>query len=429
MKIAFNQIIPILIFLMAFFLPLHMGASNLFLILFFVSSAYLFLIKKEYVLRSPKVLIYTLLPIFILYVLGTFYSSPAFVGVKIIGRNISFLLCPILILFHSQNMWSRIKTAMFKGIVVGSVLAVIILLVNNLLNYFATRPFPKFDDEILDYYYTYYNFTDFLDQHPSYFGVFVIFSMAILIIRLFKTSGKYTGFTGFALLVLSMGVLFLNSRIVFLFYMLLLLGTVICMGIRLYRRKKYMLLSLLLGVFISTTAIGVYLLSDTFIASRFTSELEWELSDQVDTTYNNKITADSRIARWDSALEVIGEKLFFGHGSYTEKDILAESYKKNGMMVSYTNRYDAHNLYLSFMVEFGIFGLVVLLFFLFSNIYFSLKYKDPAYFLLFFIICVISCFESYLKNNAAITFVVLFGGVFLYVNYFSKSNKVTDAKP
>lgn len=427
MSINFKSILPYSAFFMAFFLPLHMGISNAFLILFFLGSSYLFFVKKQYVLRNYKVLSYSLLPIFLLYIIGVFYSVPAFVGVKIIGRNIAFLLCPLLLLFHSKNLLLRLKNMLFKGIVYGSVLAVILLLVNNFLNYFATRPFPNLDDEILGYHYTYYNFTALLDQHPSYFGVFVIFSLSLLIKVLFYGLRKFQFAVIIGIIVNSLGVFFLNSRVVFLFYVLVLAAALLWKGVLLYRRKKFVMLGIVTALSLSFSAMGVYLLSNTFIASRFTNELQWELSDQVDTSYNNKIAADSRVARWEVALEAISENVYFGHGSYTEKNILADYYKKHGMMISYTNRYDAHNLYLSFMVEFGIFGLLILLFFLFSNIYFSIKSRDPEYFLLFFMICIISCFESYLKNNAAITFVAFFGSVLLFSNYFPASKKEIDA--
>ena len=60
---------------------------------------------------------------------------------------------------------------------------------------------------------------------------------------------------------------------------------------------------------------------------------------------------------------------------------------------------------------------------LFSIGYFSLKFRDLEYFMFFCMICMIGIFESYLKNNAAITFVAFFGSVFLFSN---QQNEISE---
>lgn len=407
---------------MAFFLPLEIGLSNLFLILFFVLSGYFLILKKQYVFRSPKILLFSLLPVFLLYIFGLFYSDPPFEGIKIIGRNVAFLLCPLILFFYSKEALQKIQKNLFNGIILGTVLSILILLANNFLNYFATRPFPNFDDEIFDYYYTYYSFTNLLEMHPTYLGVYLIFAIGLLLKNLInKGNNKIVLVAG--LIVLSSGILFINSRIIFLLYVLVVFSALGYSGFLFYSRKKIRALSLVVIITVAVVFSIVKILSNTFIVTRLTNELQWELSDQVDTSYNNKIDADSRVARWQTALEAIAKKPVFGYGTHSEKDVLATYYKKNGLLISYNNRYDAHNIYLSFLLEYGVFGLCVLLLFLISNLYFALKTRNIQYFLLFLMICVVGCFESYLKNNAAITFVAFFGTVFLFSVFPEKLKK------
>ena len=422
------SILTVAALLMAFFLPLHIGLSNLCLILFFVGSGYFLFIKKEYVKRKPSLLIYTLLPFFLLYVIGVFYSDPPFIGTKVMGRTIAFLLCPLLLLFYSQTMLQRVKTSLFNGIVAGSIISIGILLVNTLLNYFATRPFLKFDDEILNYYYTYHYFTEPFDMYPTYLGSYVLFSLVLLFHNLFKNNQSNKLLTWAGIVFLSIGVLFINARIIFLLYGLVVISAVVVGAIRSFKQKRYVLLSLSLVFMVAIGFFGARALSNTFIFSRLTNELKWELTDQVNTSYNTKeIAADSRIARWDAALQAISERPIFGYGTYTEKETLANFYLKNNLMVSYNNRYDAHNLYLSFAVEYGIVGLALFLFFLISNLLFAIRARDLEFFFLFFMIAAISCFESYLQNNAAITFVALFGTVMFFSNLpNSKKNGYVD---
>jgi O-antigen ligase len=412
-KKAPNKLLAITAFLMAFFLPVHLGISNLFLIAFFVLSGYFILIKKEYVFRNPKLLLLSLLPLFLLYCFGLFYSNPPFEGLKIIGRNLSFLLAPLLLFFCSVKNLKYLLGKMYVGITLGSITSICILLTNNFLNYFATRPFLGFDDEIFNYYYTYYSFTNLLDIHPTYLGAYLIFAVSFLLKRLFKgKTNKLLILT--AIVILTVGIIFINSRIVFLLYSGVLLSGLLYGAFIFYKRRKFGALFLIIIITVAGVFSIIKVLSNTFIVTRLTSELQWELSDQVDTAYNDKLNADSRIARWQSAIDAIAQKPFFGYGTHSEKDILEGFYEKNGLLVSSKNRYDAHNIYLSIMLEYGIFGLCILLIYLLSNLYLSLKTKNVQYFLLFIMICVIGCFESYLKNNAAITFVAFFGSVYLF---------------
>jgi O-antigen ligase len=416
------QAIGIATFLMAFFLPLHLGISNLFLIVFFVLSGYFIILLKQRFYRSPKVLLFSLLPIFLLYCLGLFYSNPPFDGLKIIGRNLSFFLVPLLLFFYSVKNLKFILSKLYTAITIGSVISICILLINNFLNYFATRPFLNFDDEIFNYYYTYYSFTNLLDVHPTYLGAYVVFAISILLKKLF-TKRKNNVLIIAALTILIVGIVFINSRIIFLLFATVLLSSLVYAAFLFYKSRRFGALALVVIITIAGVFSVVKVFSDTFIVTRLTSELQWELSDQVDTNYNKKITADSRIARWQSAVEAISEKPIIGYGTLSEKDVLEGYFKKNGLAISYNNRYDAHNIYLSFLIEYGFFGVAILLLFLFSNLYLSLKTRNIQYFLLFAMVCVIGLFESYLKNNAAVTFVALFGSAMLFSVFPEKLQK------
>lgn len=408
---------------MAFFLPLHIGLSNLFLILFFVGSGYFLFIRKQWVRRPPKILIYSLLPIFLLYCLGLFYSDPPFFGLLILGRNIAFVLCPLLLFFYSKPNLKKISEKLGLGITVGSLISISILLLNNYLNYFATRPLFTFDDEIFSYSYTYYSFTELLKIHPTYLGAYVIFAIAFLVRHFFTSSLNHRWISFVGVLILSLGVLFLNSRIIILLYILLIASTLIYYGIRYFKEKKYLSVIVLLSVIIFIGALVFQVLSGTFIASRFNKELDWELSEQVGTSYNNKLNADSRVARWKLAVEAFAQKPVLGYGTYMEKEVLAEYYLENNLLTSYNSKYDSHNIYLSFMIDYGIIGLLLLLFFLGTNIFLAIRTENLLYFFLFFMVCAIGCFESYLKNNAAITFVAFFASTFLFLNYPSTQGK------
>lgn len=417
MKIDISKSIPVFAFLMAFFLPLHIGLSNLFLILIFVASFVLFVFQKSFVMRSPKTLVYTTLPFFILYILGLFYSEPAFMGTKVLGQSVAFLLCPVLLLFLPWPILNKMKSALKLGIVVGSVISITLLLANTLLNYYATRPFPSIDDELFSFYYTYYKFTEPFVEFAAYLGAYVVLAMAILIDEWFKKE-KFKFWIGFSLLILSIGIVFINARITIFLYMVLIVIAVLRAAVQWYGQKKYLSVGLMAS---GSLMVGVFvfqLLSNSFVATRFTDELKWELSEQIGSGYNEKFVAESRISRWKVALDLIVEKPLFGHGTYSEKQALAEQYEKHQMWASLANRYDAHNMYLSFGIEYGIVGVALFLFFIIKNAIVAIRNKDAIFAFFVFMIATISVFESYFLNNAGITYVALFVAVFFYENLF-----------
>tara|TARA_Y100000385_G_scaffold279822_1_gene329968 strand:+ start:169 stop:1482 length:1314 start_codon:yes stop_codon:yes gene_type:complete len=405
-------------FLMAFFLPLAIELSNLFLIIFFVSSAYQLIIKKKYVKTKFTILLYSTIILYFLSFFGLFFTETPSESVVILERNLSFLLCPLLLFFHSNKNLLIIKDKLFKGLVLGCVFSILILITNNLFNYFQTRPLFIFDNEIFSYYYTYYYFTNLLDIHPTYLGAYVVFSITILINKLInlKTQSNKTIYL-FELFLLSLGVLFLNSRIIIVIYIIIIICFLSWKLIQLFKNKNYKY-GLIVIVLLVTFILSIFTtsLSKTFIYSRLTKELTWELSDQKQTKFNSKVESDSRISRWNSAIKVIKKRPIFGYGTYTEKNILTYQYKIDGLLTSYNKQYDSHNIYLSYLIDYGIVGFVFLIFYLGSNIFLAIKSKNFEYFVFFCMIGVICIFESYLKNNAAITFVAFFGTILLFTN-------------
>jgi O-antigen ligase len=142
----------------------------------------------------------------------------------------------------------------------------------------------------------------------------------------------------------------------------------------------------------------------------------WDLTPNINTSYNGKYKADSRIARWESAFSAIKERPTFGYGSAMEKEILHKRFQENGLNFAATNYYDSHNQYLSITIEFGLIGLSFFLFYLFSNFYFSFKSKDKVSLFFFASLILVGLFENLFKNNAGIIFVAFFSNVFLFSN-------------
>ncbi|MGK0448338.1 MAG: O-antigen ligase [Polaribacter sp.] len=216
--------------------------------------------------------------------------------------------------------------------------------------------------------------------------------------------------------ILSLGILFLNSRVVFLLYALLIGTTMLVLLRQWYLKKKFLLFFIMIAAIGAGGFFSHYLLSETFIVTRMTKELSWELSDQKDSNYNLNTKADSRIARWKSAVQVIKEKPIFGYGTKMEKTVLNKQFIEDGLLSSAKKRYDSHNMYLSVSLEYGALGLLLFLIYLMTNLYYAVLKKRALTIFFFVIITVVCLFENYLALNAGITFVGLFGSVLSYIN-------------
>ncbi|MFT7071352.1 MAG: O-antigen ligase [Patiriisocius sp.] len=404
-------------FLTAFFLPLSIKISNVFLILFFASAFGLVFFNKSKLQNiNYKLLYYTLLPLFIISIIGLLYSDPLLIGSSKIAKSISFLLCPIILLFYNKDSLQTIKKELFRGIILGCVLTFLVLLSFNFYGYYATRPFLLIDDELLNYYYTYYSFTKPLGIHPTYLGTYALLAIAILLTH-FKKFSKYRRVLVMVMIaILSLGILFLNSRVVFLLYALLIGTTMLVLLRQWYLKKKFLLFFIMIAAIGAGGFFSHYLLSETFIVTRMTKELSWELSDQKDSNYNLNTKADSRIARWKSAVQVIKEKPIFGYGTKMEKTVLNKQFIEDGLLSSAKKRYDSHNMYLSVSLEYGALGLLLFLIYLMTNLYYAVLKKRALTIFFFVIITVVCLFENYLALNAGITFVGLFGSVLSYIN-------------
>ena len=148
----------------------------------------------------------------------------------------------------------------------------------------------------------------------------------------------------------------------------------------------------------------------------------WELSYNVNDKYDSKTLGDSRVARWNVALDLIKEHPIIGYGIGKEKDALEMGFRNQGMDIAARYRYDSHNLFLGYTLEAGILGLVILLYYLSSNFFFFFKHKDVLFLLFFLSVLGMCLIENYLNNNAAITFLAFFGNLFLYETQMVKSN-------
>jgi O-antigen ligase len=419
MKLLKNSL-PYIAFAFALSLPFANGINNIVLTLFYLAIFVLVLAKKLHYQKTNKAFLLSSTIVLLIPVLWSFFMVDDVSMVKVaLERRLSFALTPLAFLFFLPKDIQQIKNLSLKGLVYGSVASSVFLLAKVLVKYYSVKPLFSIDKDLFNYFHTSFHFTNPIGIHPSYIGMFVLISLAILLfVNDFCSRWWKLLFVG----ILSLSILFLNSRLIQGLYFLLLIIYLWQLFKLKFKRLRIVIVSittvLLLGALLFFT-----LFKNTYLYQRLTKEMAWELSYEVGTKYNRNGSGDSRLARWDAAVELIKQKPILGYGVSMESKVLKQKYVEMEMFTAANEGYNAHNQFLGFSIEGGLIALILLCFYLGSNLVEAVKSKRSLELFFYLSIISICLVENYLLRNAGITFVSFFGTVFL----FSGSSKLNNS--
>lgn len=404
-----TQLLHYSFFLSAVILPFSVKACNfsmgisLILILFNFNADGLTKKKVLHYLTMSTALF------FLGYILSYMMHGLTIHTFAFIEKRILLLAIPILMLFLSRDDFYKVKQYTLNGIIIGSCFTSLFLLGKNFIKFFSNIPVTDYK-VLFNFYHTGKEFVKPLEIHPTYLGSFFLFACLIIMVNFGKPLGIGRRASIFYLVSILAGLIFLNSRILYLlaFGFLLLF---IVNRIRIVFKTK-MRLGIIMSVCVVVLAlIMFYGIKGTYVNQRMTKELKWDLSQQVGTSYSGNLKGDSRLSRWNTSLKVIRNKPFVGHGMGNEKEVLGKQFLKDGLKYSFTNQYDSHNQFLSTYIELGISGIIILLSFFGYNLFLAIKSRDLLYFGFLLIIITICLFENYLNRNSGILFVALFSTI------------------
>ncbi len=401
--------------LFSFFLPLHTGVSNIFLITSLL-LAVIFL-KQEPHFRvltiKKRMLLYSVFPFFLLHLMGIFYTSHPDDSFRYIEKTLSFILVPIVFLFFRREQLTIVLGSILRGLFFGSFVSMLILLTYNLYHYFLDQGGFTIGKDLFDYYHTYQYFTKPLDQHPTYLGVYCLTSL-IFMNRIINRTWIKIIFVAFFFLCF----LFLNSRIIFFGMFLIGVLFIFKSAYKLFATRKYSLLfiySLGLGIFLFTTLQYV---SGTYIGYRIKNIYKFEISTENEEEFNSKAKANPRMARWISALELVKERPIFGYGVADEYPNLKKQFERDKMHIASKMGYNTHNQFIGYAVRFGVVGVFFLCFFFLSNVQLALangNYRYASLLLIIFCVCIV---ENFFDRNYGITFSAVFFTIFSYLGWY-----------
>jgi len=354
-------------------------------------------IQKKAVLKNKW--FYFSISFFVLHIIGLLYTKNLPAGFFDLEQKMSLLIFPILF-FSDENVDENFVFKTYKYFVVGCLCASFICLLNAGYTFYLT-----YSAETISYA----GFS--VIMHPSYFALYLSFSLAIVLFNnnLFSRTFLKIPIGIFLILIIILcasksGIISALLVLIFKFFHLLFI------------KKKYgkSIVTFLISVVV-LVAINLYFPSSVNrISSMFVSIKS--KSKELDTT-------TSRVVIWKHTAHLIVENLLIGVGTGDVNDELQKKYSNASQNFLVTKKLNAHNQYLQTTAALGVVGFLILMVLCFTFLVFAIKLKNINAIIFMLLMLINMLFESILETQAGVIFFSFFMFM-LFKNLLSNSNLI-----
>ncbi len=379
LKDTFDTITKYLLFVISFFLPFYNPIARVcFLLLIIVSlHRFPFLLSKK---KSPSFFLILFSSFFTFALISLLYTENWQQGFAEIDQKLPLLFFPLIIF---SLPFKELKVDKYLRLFIwGCTTACLYMLGRATYAYFFTDKNHFF----------YVHLTAYLDTHPTYVGMYILFALLLLLKQLLKTYRLQNNILIILGILFFLGILFLlSSRIVVLG--LFLIGGSSILYYLFHTQRWKIGLSIIM---ITLLFFVVFLQTNNTMSKRFAS------------------TTDARSYLWQNATELIIQQPFFGFGIGDVKDELKKGYEERGKIYHLKKEHDTHNQYLEVAVGMGMIGLFLFLLTLFIPFFIAIDYKMDTYLLFLSIILLVCLTESILERQMGVLFYAFFNSLFAY---------------
>ena len=396
----YNNYINYFIILYSFCLPISRAVVSLSIVLIFLFWILEADFKRKYFEIKNNYFILAIF-IFILYsFIAVLWSSDKIFALEYVKKYYHFLIIPIIFTSLKKEYIDKVFSAFLLGMLISEITSYgIFFELWRKEGISPNDPSPFMDHSN---YSTYLAFTVFILMHKIIHTDDLKWKLAYSIFFLFSTSNLFLngGRTGqFSFLITLCIIGFLNFK----------------------NKLKAVVLFISLG---TTIFVSAYNISPVF-KDRF----DYFLHD-VEVMINEKDFSNSfslRVALWISGLEASKHNLIFGSGIGDEREnanyILQKFNISNDNFKQETeNSIDFHNMYVQYIVQLGIVGLIIIL--LIFYLLFKLDIRDKVYRNLLIIFLILYFCHSMLGNsfhiNQSMVLFVLFSSIFITIYKYEK---------
>lgn len=403
-KNFYEDYINYLILLYAFCLPISRAGVSLSVILIFLFWIFQANFKRKFYEIKQNYFI-LLIFIFIIYsFIAILWSSDKIFAIEYVKKYYHFLIIPIIFTSLKKEYIDKVFSAFLLGMLISEITSYgIFFELWRKEGISPNDPSPFMDHSN---YSTYLAFTVFILMHKIIHTDDLKWKLAYSIFFLFSTSNLFLngGRTGqFSFLITLCIIGFLNFK----------------------NKLKAVVLFISLG---TTIFVSAYNISPVF-KDRF----DYFLHD-VEVMINEKDFSNSfslRVALWISGLEASKHNLIFGSGIGDEREnanyILQKFNISNDNFKQDTeNSIDFHNMYVQYIVQLGIVGLIIIL--LIFYLLFKLDIRDKVYRNLLIIFLILYFCHSMLGNsfhiNQSMVLFALFSSIFITIYKYEKLKSI-----
>ncbi|MBI5541109.1 MAG: O-antigen ligase family protein [Bacteroidia bacterium] len=389
--------------LVAFLMPLShkitVYAIMLFVLSWLLSGQWLH--NAKFAIKNSVFII--LVTFFLLHLIGLLYSSNMHAGWFDIEVKLTMILFP-LVFFLSDFLNEQKRKSVLLTFVTGTTLAMFVCIGAAFYEYFVNN--------VNNFFYMKLS----VFHHPTYFAMYICFSLAIILKYLFYNESEISNFLKslFVVLILLFGVFIymLSSKAGIIIFFI----TLAAMSLpALFNKSKRLFASIVL--FFAVFQIWFSL----------TQNMRFEtVSKSVATAEQNVTTAESngvRVLIYEAAIYIIKSNYAIGVGTGDIKDELLLEYKVLNMKGAFDNKLNAHSQFLETFIGQGIAGISLLLLLFLIPFINSIKTKNWLLMTFVFIVALNFLTESMLNTQAGVVFFAFFYSFFVA----SKGSKLLNA--
>lgn len=405
-----NYGLSIFLSLVVITMPLKSNINSMSIILLLVFSIYcLFNNRKEVQFKFSKSLLILVVPFLFILIQGIYSDWDSFS--KNALRSLPILLFPFLFFYLKPWLKPKVVKCVLKSTVYSAVGYSLLLLATAIYRQFKFNP----DFSNINYYFfTYYDFTEVLDIHPTYLGMYICMAFAIVFHQVLKRESRLI-LNVLLLSFLGLIVFLSGSRISLLCLILITFIFLIVQFKSLDRAKKFVLI-----FFITLLPLLIFnfvpIVKERMIDMTFGLKESYEYAKYGDKGKDNNYFGGlgPRLKIWDCAVSVGNRNYFFGSGFGTTQTRLNACYISKGMESFAEQDYQTHSQYFNHYSRGGFIGLLVLILFYFYSLFFAVKRKHLLHISLITILIIASLTENILNRHMGIVFFAFFNSLFFF---------------
>lgn len=383
--------LPLLLF--SFSLPFA-GIFNSLLIVLILLMFIVGVVMKKYTLnRVLTSQLYPPLVLYLLWIIGCFYSNRIEESLSELQLKSTILLFPFLFFFMNGKYNYR---KVLLAFVAGCLVAILICLFRAVYLYATTHVVDSFLYADLSFF-----------MHPGYFSMYLVFSSLIIIFWNNEIAGdgewKFNSYIiSFLLLLHYLMIALLSSRTNYIALIILLF--VILYYLLFRKRQVRKVIMMFAGLIIFIGILFIMLNSSQVHRIKRIGNILTEKEINISTTES----VDVRLLIWRCSFRIIRNNFWTGVGTADVKEALLKEYSVEHISGAEEKELNAHNEYLQTWIGLGTPGLLALLLLIFLTMYNSIKERNHL--LTFFLILVAINFltESMLQRQAGVVFFAFF---------------------